>query len=286
MNTILVIYDSDPDGFGSAYAAWKKFGDEADYLEVTHGSDMPEDAYDYAVVYILDLSFPAADIEALMDTTEVVIIDHHPSAQTELAHLGFEFDTTRAACVQAWEYFHDTEPPLLLEYVADRDTWKWELPHSEAINNFIFIQDNTFESWDRARHQIAFYPGFNDAIELGEAVQKHKDRLVDQMVENVTFSWYGISDNKVIPYVQAPVLNSEVGHRLLEMYPAAPFSLTSMDLPSGERKYSMRSEDHRADVGEIARKNGGGGHRNAAGFKVPFERLWATRGEEAMILAK
>ena len=32
--------------------------------------------------------------------------------------------------------------------------------------------------------------------------------------------------------------------------------------------YSLRSMDDRMDVSEIAKDNGGGGHRNAAGFRV------------------
>jgi nanoRNase/pAp phosphatase (c-di-AMP/oligoRNAs hydrolase) len=33
--------------------------------------------------------------------------------------------------------------------------------------------------------------------------------------------------------------------------------------------YSLRSRDDREDVSAMAKKFGGGGHRNAAGFRVP-----------------
>jgi uncharacterized protein len=37
----------------------------------------------------------------------------------------------------------------------------------------------------------------------------------------------------------------------------------------GSRTWSLRSEDSRQDVSEVASTFGGGGHRNAAGFRVP-----------------
>ncbi len=43
----------------------------------------------------------------------------------------------------------------------------------------------------------------------------------------------------------------------------------------GQRKVSLRSTDGRIDVSIIARKLGGGGHRQAAGFTtdLPFDEL-------------
>jgi phosphoesterase RecJ-like protein len=43
----------------------------------------------------------------------------------------------------------------------------------------------------------------------------------------------------------------------------------------GQRKVSLRATDGRIDVSIIARKLGGGGHRQAAGFTtdLPFDQL-------------
>ncbi len=39
---IVVIYHKHcPDGFGAAYAAWKKFGDAAEYLPASYGDPVP-----------------------------------------------------------------------------------------------------------------------------------------------------------------------------------------------------------------------------------------------------
>jgi uncharacterized protein len=41
--------------------------------------------------------------------------------------------------------------------------------------------------------------------------------------------------------------------------------------PPRGRAFSLRSSDAGVDVLEIAKRYGGGGHRNAAGFQMPID---------------
>ena len=80
---IAVIYHADCiDGFGAAYAAWRKFGDAARYLPMHHGDPwQPEDFADQ-IVYILDFSFPPPQLTALARSARAVTqLDHHASAR-------------------------------------------------------------------------------------------------------------------------------------------------------------------------------------------------------------
>lgn len=287
MNDTLIIYDADPDGFGSAYAAWKKFGDDADYLEVLHGTSIPDDAFGYHAVIFLDLCPSDEDYGGLKASGSLVtVIDHHPSAKEFVEqHVlnPFPFDTTTAACEQAWRFFHPYEDvPSILLYVGDRDTWTWEMHDSEEINQFIYNTQQDFESWDIANYIIE--NDYNQAFQEGTALVSYRDKLVNEIVEGVTTitNWNGYHFSMGIPFVVAPVLHSEVGHKLLGMFPYSPFAVTYSDDPKrGVRKYSLRSEDHRADVGEFAKARGGGGHHNAAGFSKPLSIIW-KEGYEAI----
>ena len=60
---------------------------------------------------------------------------------------------------------------------------------------------------------------------------------------------------------------SEAAHELLNRNPDAPFAACIVRSHDGTT-YSLRSMDDRMDVSEIAKSYGGGGHRNAAGFRV------------------
>jgi oligoribonuclease NrnB/cAMP/cGMP phosphodiesterase (DHH superfamily) len=273
----LVIYDADPDGFGSAYAAWHALGlKNTDYIEVLHGSDPPKEAFKgYDSVYILDLSFPEDDLLEIMRLSHLTVIDHHPSAKRVIESLLLNpvpFDTTTAACEQAWRFFNPYQDvPSLLLYVGDRDTWKFEMPYSDAINAYIYTLPKTFNSWQQGNLDITY--SWNTVLQIGRALVAYRDKLVLEMAEDATVvDWQGFYD---VPFVGAPVLWSEVGHLLLDNWPDAPFTVTFKDYTAeGYRKYSLRSEDHRLDVGHLAKQYGGGGHHNAAGFKRPLDDIW------------
>ncbi len=266
----LVIYDADADGFGCAYAAWRRFKHRADYVEIGHGTNnIPEIAYDgYDIVYVCDLSFPKDQLENLREQTNVMVIDHHESVRPMLESLGYTVDTNRAACVQVWEHFFPDEPaPQILQYVADRDVWKWELEASDEVNNLIFLTDKTFDQWDYLNMRL--HENFWEVATIGEYISEYREKIVNWIVkyvtkETVVFDGVTYWD---IPTVCSPILHSEVGHRLLNMYPYALFVQTYVDEPGGTRKWSLRSEDHRLDVGKLAQSVGGGGHRNAAGYR-------------------
>ena len=80
---IVVIYHGKcPDGFGGAYAAWKKFGDTATYLPADHG-DAPPEGLEGREVYLVDFCYEIAEqMERLARTAKrLVVLDHHESAR-------------------------------------------------------------------------------------------------------------------------------------------------------------------------------------------------------------
>jgi len=66
-------------------------------------------------------------------------------------------------------------------------------------------------------------------------------------------------------------LGPAAGH---EMAKGRPFAACYWDTPKG-RVFSLRSSDDGADVSEVAKQYGGGGHRNASGFTVSFAQAQA-----------
>ena len=88
----LVIYHANcTDGFGAAFAAWLKFGDNAEYLPMDYGKVKTPEDFDMKVslaakdngIYILDFSFPRPVMEALFAHAEKVVwLDHHATSRT------------------------------------------------------------------------------------------------------------------------------------------------------------------------------------------------------------
>ncbi|MGA8427082.1 MAG: phosphoesterase, partial [Candidatus Dormiibacterota bacterium] len=92
----LVVYHGDcPDGFGAAFAAWKRFGEDADYVPVNHG-DPPPNARGRHVL-MADFAYDRGTTEKLaLASASLVVLDHHRSAASELGDLPYcVFDMNR-----------------------------------------------------------------------------------------------------------------------------------------------------------------------------------------------
>ena len=140
-----------PDGFGGAWSVWLARGDAVTYCPVSHGEAPPEIPPD-ASVLMVDIAYPRDVALALRDRVrELVILDHHKSAQEELGDLDFAtFDMDRSGAMMGWNYMHPgEEPPPLIGYVQDRDLWRFELPNSREVTAALGSYPMEFEVWNR-----------------------------------------------------------------------------------------------------------------------------------------
>ena len=70
-NVLILRHGNCSDGAGAAYAAWKKFGDSAEYVEVHYGNPPPD--VTGREVYILDFSYkPVSYTHLTLPTTPYV----------------------------------------------------------------------------------------------------------------------------------------------------------------------------------------------------------------------
>lgn len=264
---IYVLYHSPcQDGFGAAWAAWKKFGDKAQYLPVSYGKPLPF-LPDAEEVYILDFSYPKSVLEELAKRCRVKVLDHHKTAQDDLKGLSFaEFDMQRSGAGMSWDFFHPHLPrPWLIDYVEDRDLWKHQLPHTQEISLALSAHEFKFEEWNSLE--------FTQALDQGKVLMKYLNSLLQETVRHTQIVSFLEFSNVAV--VNASVLTSDLGEALHQKFPDAPFVAIYFDTKEGKRKWSLRSKDHKQDVAAIASRFGGGGHRNSAGFieNTPGEHI-------------
>jgi oligoribonuclease NrnB/cAMP/cGMP phosphodiesterase (DHH superfamily) len=252
----IVLYHAEcSDGFGAAWAIWKKFP-SARFIPVKHGNPPPSDLRNHRIV-IVDFSYARPILETMADESkELLILDHHITAENALAGLPYAyFDQTKSGAVLGWEWAHGTAAPWLLRYIQDKDLWTWALPHSREINAALASYAFDFNLWDR----------FSQATleQEGRAILRYEHELVGKLsAQAVMVEFQG----EIVPSVQSSVLTSQIGERLS---PHHPFCLIWHDR-DGRRYFSMRSRSDGTDVGAIAASFGGGGHTHAAGFSVPL----------------
>lgn len=245
------------DGFGAAWALWKKHGMAPIYEPVKYGEDPPI----YAAgdeVWIVDFSYPRETLERLKDEVWLQVIDHHDTAAEDLAGLPYaQFTADKSGAVATWEHVHDEPVPELLLYIQDRDLWRFGLPHSKAINYAIRYEERSFERWDDLDVDVLRSDG---AAML---------RLVSSVAAGIakTAEPAELAGHKILA-VNGNAFASEVGHLLAARSPSGIGAVWSQR--AGRNHWELRSREGGPHVGRIARRFGGGGHRHAAGFSV----LW------------
>lgn len=260
---IYVLYHAScRDGFAASYAAWKKFGFGKDihYMPVRYDNPMPK-IRDGSSVYILDFSYKREELVALSKRANVVVLDHHKTAEEDLRGLNFAtFDMNKSGAVLAWEYFHPMlDVPELFYMIQDRDLWRWEHKEkSDPVTEALNVYPYNYEVWDELE--------VNTLLQEGRAIIKFRDSHVSSITR--TPMWDNIGGYNV-PVVNTGIFVSHTAHAMCDKYPEAKFAACYFDLPgNGEiikRVWSLRSVGD-FDVSAIARTYGGGGHKNAAGF--------------------
>lgn len=293
----LVIYHADcTDGFGAAFAAWLKFGSDADYYAARYGDkDLPD--WQGREVYILDFSFPRALMDdAFQLAKHVVWLDHHKTAfemwigglfdGTEGRHEQHDqvrdivLDFDKSGALLAWEYFHpNTEVPALIRHIDDRDRWQFKLEGSKELHAALqSYKPWNFEQWKVLLNDWDLLHR-NDLMLEGLAILRAQEQHVADMAKQARKCeiWClkpGMDINDEFRYpglaVNAPIHMSEVGHELANQ--SGTYGLVWYVGADTRVKCSLRSNGE-YDVSGIARHFGGGGHRNAAGFETDIRTL-------------
>lgn len=263
----LIIYHGDCiDGFTAAWVANRMFGDSPVFYPAKYGEDAPLDEIGSETnVFILDFSYERdVLIEIEKRSFKTMVIDHHKTAEANLQGLDFcKFDMSRSGAGMTWDILNASSDgtlrnkrPWLVNYVEDRDLWRFDLPESKAVNAYIGATVQTFVSWERLANEK-----LRDIKQKGTAILRYIDQYVAEITNSLT-RWVEFEGHE-IPVVNAPFkgISEVVG----ELARKAPFAMGWWQESSGRFQYSLRSRGD-FDVSEIARKYGGGGHKNAAGF--------------------
>ena len=277
----LIIYHGRrcPDGFGAALAAWLYYcadgADGAEFLALDHGdvqsmADLP--AIDGRAVYILDFSFSRELLSSIEErAAKLVMLDHHKSAAEKLT--GFtcrcgvvHFDMHKSGARLAWEFFHPEQPvPQLLQYIEDRDIWKWEFPESASFLSALDMEPQTFERWQEIAtfntEQIHTFMARGGAMD-----EKYRKLAADIASAAQPLVFNGIEGLMV----NAPgMFHSLVGDLL-----SAKTGTFALMWSAGTKgvKVGLRAQRN-FDCIALAESMGGGGHAQACGFKMGPERL-------------
>ena len=299
----LVIYRANcTDGFGAAFAAWLKLGDEAEYRACHYNQECFQDGETVhnREVYILDFSFPRDVMDWLFrDAKRVVWLDHHKTAfemwckgvpekgwicqrlncteDNPSGNVHIELNNNKSGALIAWEYFHPiTKVPKLIQHLDDRDRWQFKLEGSKELHAALAsYKPWTFEMWEA--HFLVGDIRFGALKDEGAAIIRAHNQNVQAALKQtvgckitIYTEQYGCTREIGLAANAPAFLASDLSHELANH--SGTFGLVWSMAGDGQIHCSLRSNGD-YDVSAIAKVFGGGGHRNAAGFSTDLDTL-------------
>ena len=269
MTPLCIYHGFCADGFTAAWVIWKWYGaGQVECHAATHGEPPP--VVDGREVYVVDFSYPRPVIEAMAQhATKLTMIDHHLTAAQDLE--GFirndgvvdgVFGMDKAGCLLTWEwFFKDRQPPQALLAVNDRDLWKFERPWTREIFSALTSYPYDFKTWDTMMEADRIESLRQDGIALERKQQKDITEIISAGSHLIPIAGHTVPACNV-----PPIWASDAAHIMAQGHPfAACFWIDGEQIA-----FSLRSTADGIDVSEIAKQFRGGGHRHAAGFKLPW----------------
>ncbi|WP_323775990.1 phosphohydrolase [Leisingera sp.] len=296
--TVCIYHASCADGFTAAWAVRSALGADVEFYAGTYGAPPPD--VTGADVVLVDFSYKRPVLERMAaDARSVLVLDHHKTAQEDLAgfplpeceSLGSEtwtahlaavnagtagrnigvpsviFDMERSGAQLAWDFFHPGETrPVLVDYVADRDLWRFDLVFSREIAAWLFSHEYDFGLWHTCASMLDDARLFKSAVERGAAIERKHHKDIAELIRICQRPM--VIGNCTVPVANLPrTMASDAAHLMAQ---EEVFAACYFDRADGLRVFSLRSARGGMDVSEIAAQYGGGGHKHAAGFQMPI----------------
>ncbi len=264
--TVILYHGSCPDGFGAAYAAWKRFGDTAEYIPLHRGDELPE-GLEGDNLFFVDFTYEQEHMDHFVTIAKTVtVLDHHSGVQGVVESMpAYVFDNNKSGAGIAWSFFNANLPvPKLLEFVQDDDLFRFALEDTKAVLSYLTLHPFTFEGWDALAITLEHETESEVFLTKARAYAEYANLLAQAAASKATkimFEGYEVMFANAHP---SKVMKSLVGNILAKEHP--PLALVVSAHPKGFG-VSIRGNGS-VNVAEIAAKYGGNGHHDSAGFII------------------
>jgi uncharacterized protein len=252
------------DGFCAAWLCSRVFPVEC--VPMNYGEEPPD--VTGRNVIIVDFSFKREVLLAMKSKAKsLLVLDHHKTAKDDLDGLDFcVFDMEKSGARLTLEFIDrvhgsglNRDSRWLVDYTEDRDLWRHKLANTKEINAGLRSHPLDFQLWN----SFAADPAFLTEIAIeGTGILRYQKKLIDSHIRHAAPMQMAGHSVLAVNCTCAD-LTSEIAGELAK---DRPFGVCWFESSGGHRVVSLRSTPEGIDVSEVAKANGGGGHKRAAGF--------------------
>ena len=185
--------------------------------------------------------------------------------------------------------------PMFIRYIQDRDLWLWNYKETKAFCHYCFQNVKTIEDmahyfpiidYDNPtfveKNKVINQTSVKQFVDIGtlmlDSIEKQMDAIQEKGLQEIVV----INESNSAKYfgycINAnSIFSSELGSRLCRLDDKHGFVIiwsvvTTID---GQPQIACSVRSHNFEFGSdgISKLFGGGGHKNAAGFKLPLNKL-------------
>lgn len=246
----------------------------------------------YDEIILIDITFPFDILQELGTKTKLTVIDHHVSFKKQvdnhlqighdivtdnLKYITFEYiyDDKLSACELGFKYYFGYIPPIV-ELVGKYDTWRangtyeWDtivLPMKYYLYGKVSKPNDVTNYWfDEYSGDIV-----DNMLEIGKSIMEYERKMDESKTNSYAFEReaYGLR----ALCINTNFMSSET---MITKFDSSKHDIMIGFAYNGNNwGISLRSIEGGADVSQIARERGGGGHLQSSGFQAStFEDIF------------
>ena len=270
-------HHNDLDGRCAAAVVFSVADKTMKFIELDYHNEVDIDAIKKnEKIIIVDFSFKPEVMEKILEKTkDITWIDHHKTADEyvysqPIEGLRITENKKFAACELTWMYYYQNFPlPEAVKLIGDRDKWAWNYGEKTLLFNLgmeIYPQDPTDANWGKLLHNdIALIDEISNA---GKTCVRYRDAVC--LDYRNAYGFEALFEGRKCYAQGLYMFGSEAFGDKINTYPICiSFEFTG-------DKWIVGLYSTTIDVGEIAKKYGGGGHKGASGFvtqSLPFQKI-------------
>lgn len=294
--SVLVLHHVDPDGYcASGIVRYFTEKENSETYGMNYGYKIPWNKIKRArKVYMVDFSLPPHEMAKIRDMVgyeNFVWIDHHKTVIEDIEKSGQKIKGLRrigdSGCELTWEWFTEQPMPKAVRMIGRYDVWDINYTnfdeHIVKEDLFPFVTGIKYHDPD-GDSDMFWFKLFEDeeycdkVIEEGRICYNFQTTLYTRYCKSHSFDmeW----ENHRFLVVNALNCNSQMFESKFnhDDYDA----VMAYGYTNKNWSVSMYTDKPGIDVGALAHKYGGGGHKMACGFmciKLPFEHLLQWKDE-------
>ena len=217
------------------------------------------------VIFVVDFSFEKETMGILNNVANLIWIDHHRTSieKMEGHTIQGKREIGKAACELTWEYIYPArQMPIAVKLLGRYDVWDHSDPRTLPFQYGMRLLDDTQPDsrvWAKSFLERTF---FYETLENGSICYKYQTQ--QNSIYAASMSYEGEFEGYKAIIMNKPFANSQAFDSVYN--PDIHDIMILWGCKQGEFKYSIYTDKKDLDVSEIAKKYGGGGHKNAAGF--------------------